>query len=188
MRACGANAVFQQDGARCHTAVSTMRWFQSREVECLREWPANSPDLSPVEQIWGIMKRFIVQWFGMKTPLTVQQLNDAVFEAYNTINWRTVGILTLSAKYRVQICVDRQGKFIGDMIGECCRRAKVELDCENDIQLLSVSVFPNDEDGTQTEQEGSIPTGHQTTRDARTTSLPSLRSDGSLLHANESIH
>ena len=188
MRACGANAVFQQDGARCHTAVSTMRWFQSREVECLREWPANSPDLSPVEQIWGIMKRFIVQWFGMKTPLTVQQLNDAVFEAYNTINWRTVGILTLSAKYRVQICVDRQGKFIGDMIGECCRRAKVELDCENDIQLLSVSVFPNDEDGTQTEREGSIPTGQQTMRDARTTSLPSFRSDGSLLHANESIH
>ena len=68
MRACGENAVFQQDGARCHTAVSGMRWFQSHDVECLREWPANSPDLSPVEQIWGIMKRFVVQWFGMKTP------------------------------------------------------------------------------------------------------------------------
>ena len=120
--------------------------------------------------------------------MTVQQLNDAIFEAYSIIHRRTVGILTLSAKYRVQICVERQGKFIGDMIGECCRRAKVELDCENDIQLLSVSVFPNDEDGTQTEQDDSIPTGHQTTRDARTTSLPSFRSDNSPLCVTQSIH
>ena len=134
------------------------------------------------------MKRFIVQWFGMKTALTIQQLNDAVFEAYNTINWRTVGILTLSAKYRVQICVERQGKFIGDTIGECCRRAKVELDCENEIQLLSVSVFPNDEDGTQREQDVSPSETRQTTRNARRTQLPSFRSDGSFLHVNESIH
>ena len=188
MRACGQNAVFQQDGARCHTAVSTMRWLQSREVECLRAWPPNSPDLSPVEQVWGIMKRYIIQRFGMKSPLTIQQLNEAVFEAYNTIHWRTVGILTLSAKYRMQLCVERQGKFIGDMIGECCRRAKVELESENDIQLLSVSLNIDDERDAQSTHDHPGSRLGQTTRPAQRAQLPSFRSGNTLLPTNHSIH
>ena len=43
-------------------------------------------------------------------------------------------------------------------------------------------------DAPRYESEASPPRTGQTTRDARTTSLPSFRSDGSLLHANESIH
>ena len=72
----------------------------------------NSPDISPVEQIWGIMKRHIIQRFGMKSPLIIEQPNEAVFEAYNTIHWRTVGILTLSAKYRMQLCVERRASSL----------------------------------------------------------------------------
>ena len=98
----------------------------------------NSPDLSPVEQIWSIMKRFILQRFGMRTPLSLQQLIEAVFDAYTRINWKTVAILTLSAKFRVLACIERNGGFIGDVIGECCRRARVEIETGSDIILLSV--------------------------------------------------
>ena len=96
------------------------------------------PDLSPIEQVLGIMKRFLVQWYGMRTPLTIQQLERAVFEAYNTINWMSIGVLALSAKYRVQLCLERGGHFIGDAIDECCRRAKIELETQTDIIFLSV--------------------------------------------------
>ena len=137
---CGENSQFQQDGARCHTAVSSMRWFRDNGVHVLPGWPANSPDLSPVEQVWSIMKRFILQWFGMRRPLSLQQLNDAVFDAYTHINWKTIAILTLSAKFRVQLCIQRNGGFIGDAIGECCRRARVEIETSSDIVLLSVPV------------------------------------------------
>ena len=133
LRQQGEGAIFQQDGATCHTAATTMMWLRENNVECLRGWPANSPDLSPVEQVWGIMKRFLMQWHGMRTPLTIQELDQAVFEAYNTINWITVGVLTLSAKYRVLLCLERGGNFIGDAIDECCRRAKTELETETDI-------------------------------------------------------
>ena len=74
----------------------------------------------------------------MRTPLAIQELDQAVFEAYNTINWMTVGVLTLSAKYRVLLCLERAGNFIGDAIDECCRRAKTELETETDIIFLSV--------------------------------------------------
>ena len=40
---CGENSVFQQDGARCHTAVSTMRWFHDKGVHVLLNWPQTRP-------------------------------------------------------------------------------------------------------------------------------------------------
>ena len=155
LKGCGPNALFQQDGARCHTAASTMRWFHSRDVNCLPSWPANSPDLSPIEQVWGIMKRFILQWFGMKTPIQVQQLDDAVFEAYNNIEWTTVGILMLSVKHRMRACIDRNGMFIGDLVGECCRRARIEFEGQRDVLLFQVSTNAeetNDSVATNSEQ------------------------------------
>ena len=85
MRQRGDRSVFQQDGASCHTAASTRLWLAEQQVTVPEGWPANSPDLSPNEQIWGICKRFIIQRFGMRTPLTIQQLERAVFETYEHI-------------------------------------------------------------------------------------------------------
>ena len=122
------DVVFQQDGARCHTASSTRQWFADNNATLLEDWPANSPDLSPIEQIWAIAKRFRIESFGMKTPLTMQQLEDGVLDAYRRIEQRTVEILTLSMKYSVQLCVERHGGFVGDSLDECCHRARVEFD------------------------------------------------------------
>ena len=132
------NAIFQQDGAPCHRATSTRLWFETKHVRLLDKWPANSPDLSPIEQIWGIAKRFLIQRFGMRSPLENDQLENAVFEAYDCIEPRTISILTLSMKYRIQLCVARQGGFVGDALDECCRRAKVEFDAIDSIQQISI--------------------------------------------------
>ncbi len=53
--------VFQQDNAKPHTAAITTAWLCSRRVQVLN-WPACSPDVSPIENIWGIMKRKIHQY------------------------------------------------------------------------------------------------------------------------------
>ncbi len=69
--------LFQQDNAKPHTAAITTAWLHSRRVRVLN-WPTCSPELSPIENIWCIIKRKIRQ----RQPRTLQQL-----ETYNSQKW-----------------------------------------------------------------------------------------------------
>ncbi len=51
-----ADFIFQQDLAHAHTAKGTKSWFNDHGVTVL-DWPANSPDMNPIENLWGIVKR-----------------------------------------------------------------------------------------------------------------------------------
>ncbi len=51
-----ADFIFQQDLAPAHTAKGAKSWFNDHGVTVL-DWPANSPDLNPIENIRAIVKR-----------------------------------------------------------------------------------------------------------------------------------
>ena len=72
--------IFQQDGAPCHTAKKCARWCKDNKVELL-DWPGNSPDLNPIENLWARLKRAV----AAKRPSNKRQLIEAVINSWYRI-------------------------------------------------------------------------------------------------------
>ncbi|KAJ3425859.1 transposable element-related [Anaeramoeba flamelloides] len=61
--------ILMQDGATSHTSISTKEYLK-KKCNVLKKWPPNSPDLNPIEHLWGIMDKKISD----ETPKTKNQL------------------------------------------------------------------------------------------------------------------
>jgi hypothetical protein len=70
------NFIFQEDGAPAHKAKTTQTWLRNHHINKL-SWPSNSPDMSPIENIWGEMKKYIRR----KKPRTKGELKLLLQEA-----------------------------------------------------------------------------------------------------------
>ncbi|CAD6184809.1 unnamed protein product [Caenorhabditis auriculariae] len=70
-----ANMIYQQDNASVHASNSTLAWFAANNVVLL-DWPACSPDLNSVENLWSVLVRRV--YANAKQYTTVNDLKRAI--------------------------------------------------------------------------------------------------------------
>lgn len=96
--------VFQQDGASCHTAKLTGAFFSEVGLMVL-PWPANSPDLNPIENIWSVLKQN-VEKHAVKTK---NDLIRVVEMEWNNLDINFIQKTINSMKNRVEQVISRGG-------------------------------------------------------------------------------
>lgn len=98
--------VFMQDNAPIHVSRSTRAWLGARNVPLL-EWPACSPDLNPIENLWGIIVRRI--YANNRQYPTVEALKDAIWQSWIEIDQEITDNLVLSMDNRLFQVINRNG-------------------------------------------------------------------------------
>jgi len=98
---------FQQDNAPIHTAKDTKDWMSQKQVKVLSTWPAQSPDLNPIENLWGELQRRVRK--RNLRHANKHELYLALKEEWETIPRKTYKKLIDSMPRRVHECIERCG-------------------------------------------------------------------------------
>lgn len=101
--------LFQQDNAAVHVSESSRSWFEANFVKLL-EWPAQSPDLNPMENLWGILAREVYK-NGMQYK-NKQELMTSIKKAWKNIPKNVLKELTNSMTSRLIKVIEKKGDII----------------------------------------------------------------------------
>lgn len=98
--------VFQQDNAPSHSSGATKSWFEANEVTVMY-WPPRSPDLNPIENLWGWMVHRV--YAGGRQFGNVADLRLAITEAWESIPRRVMEDLVATMPNRLREVIMKKG-------------------------------------------------------------------------------
>lgn len=104
-----ANLVLMQDNASVHASKSTKEYLKRNNISTL-DWPARSPDLNPIENLWGILVRDVYD--NCRQYDMVQELKMAIQQAWERISTDQMSKLIKSMPKRVNMVIKSGGKAI----------------------------------------------------------------------------
>jgi transposase len=100
------NGILQEDNARVHTSKIPRNFLASKGVELL-PWPANSPDLNPIENLWSIVEQKVHK--RKPPPSSLTQLERMVKEEWRAIDRDVIHNLIESMPRRIEAVIEANG-------------------------------------------------------------------------------
>ena len=94
------------DGATIHQSRETQEWLKSKQISVL-EWPANSPDLNPIENLWGTLTRAV--FANGRQFNTKEELKTEIFKQWTLIKPRELTNFVKSIPNRIYEVIAKHG-------------------------------------------------------------------------------
>ncbi|CDF37794.1 unnamed protein product [Chondrus crispus] len=102
--------VFMQDGASIHRSNLTHSWLNQLEINLL-PWPSRSPDLNPIENVWGHLARAV--YANGRQFTSRDALVDAIQQCWNGIALHYCNSLISLMPSRCLKAIVRSGDLTG---------------------------------------------------------------------------
>jgi len=98
---------FQQDNWTVHTADTSQAWFHNHGIDLI-DWPAWSPDLNPIENVWSDLKRRVYAHH----PQTMEELENWIGVEWQATDMKFISHICRSMPHRLQLLLDNHGHKI----------------------------------------------------------------------------
>ena len=104
MMGLGDDFVFQHDNAPVHTSRLTLSFLAEQGIVVMG-WPAQSPDINPIEHLWAILKKKVKAEQRRKQ----QTFREAVIKAWSELPLSLIQTLIDSIPDRLRAVIESKG-------------------------------------------------------------------------------
>ena len=103
------DVIFQQDGDPKHTSFFTKNWLTKNKIRYIQDWPANSPDLNPIEHLWHHLKLRLSKYD--RKPKNLDELWERVDVEWNKFTKDDMQKYYKALPKRIQEVIEAKGGY-----------------------------------------------------------------------------
>jgi len=101
------NLIFQDDNDPKHRSEVVKKWKKDNNIVSL-DWPSNSPDLNPIENIWSLLKNKVKK----KLSKSIDEFKTNIIECWKEIDQEHINNTINSMPNRIKNVIINKGKSI----------------------------------------------------------------------------